>query len=65
MKSASQAKNKSWFGILESYKILDSTWTLLAETSEFAQVQLQRMGANDAAAGIQYTVRFYSYSVRF
>ena len=43
MKPALQAKNKSWFGIMESYKLLDSTWTLLSETSEFAQVQLQRM----------------------
>ena len=38
-----QAKNKSWFGILEAYKMLDSCWTILSETARFAQTLLDNL----------------------
>lgn len=45
--SPAQAKNKSWFGIMESYRMLDSCWTVLSETTRFAQTQLGNMDEDD------------------
>ena len=41
-----QAKNKSWFGVMEAYEMLDSCWTVLSETSSFAQVLLENLDDN-------------------
>lgn len=38
-----EAKNKSWFGIMQSFKMLDSNWTMLSETAQYAQVMLNNM----------------------
>ena len=44
--ASGQAKNKSWFGVMEAYDMLDSCWTILSETSQFAQVMLQNLEAD-------------------
>lgn len=44
-----KAKNKSWFGIMESYNMLDGAWTILSETSRFAQQELGNMSHDDEA----------------
>lgn len=43
IKNPWEAKNKSWFGIVESYRLLDGSWTVLSETSRFAQVHLGKL----------------------
>ena len=40
-----EAKNKSWFGCVEAYRMLDSCWTVLSETSLFAQTELENLDA--------------------
>ena len=46
--NTSEAKNKAWFGIEESFKAMDRVWTILSESSQFAHEQLERMKQNYA-----------------
>ena len=41
--SPCEAKNKSWFGCIEAFRMLDSCWTVLSETSRFAQTELDNL----------------------
>ena len=41
--SPCEAKNKSWFGCIEAFRMLDSCWTVLSETSRFAQRELDNL----------------------
>ncbi|CAE7614243.1 unnamed protein product, partial [Symbiodinium sp. CCMP2592] len=44
-----EAKNKSWFGVRECFRTLDSSWTYLAESASHAQKLLAGLGAAEDA----------------
>ena len=41
--AAPKAKNKAWFGIEQSFRALDSVWTILEETAMHAQALLAKL----------------------
>ena len=53
-----EARNKAWFGILESFASLTRSWTVLSNVTEFVSEYISAMEAADEAQQDQATEQY-------